>query len=780
MCNHSLKRNELNVKLLKKAAGLPRRLWVALLLILASLELSPVLASEVVLQDIKLQRQGNLVLVDIDFGVALLYQKHFPQKFGEILQIQLNLSEQHDRPIHKEVRQANDMQAPADLAGFLIYVTYEEGVPGGPYLTLRFSRPVSFEVRAGSSLENITIAVTDEGGPPTVTAGVDTAEPLETESESASEGRRTTPQAAPDASQVDEMMAKARQTLTFGDASGAIELLRKIIRMPDNQQTQDARELLGLALERSNQIPRAKFEYKKYLQLYEKGEGPDRVRQRLTALQNLGVQPRQKLRRARREEQEEDFRWFGRWSESYSSYFVQYEPKEGKPDPGAFVASRTTSSNLNLRGRYRGSDSNVQTVVSASHLYDFEDRERTDGRISYINAEYEGLKNGLSGVAGRQRVSNSGVFDRFDGLLAGYRLNETTRVHVMAGEPVDFFNSKLDDKKKFWGLKLDLGDTKAKLNGNLYSVSQTVASLSDRQAVGGVIRYTQKELTGFALADYDYGFNELIAANFRLGWQALEKVKFDVSYNYRSELNLSKALAFAGSEVYDITRYLKDGLDAAQIEAIARSRAGAQSNWTVGSTYQVDKDRQLNMDINVFSSKGYGGVPEDVIGTPCNSPDQATNGCNLTYVPSSSTDTAHILKTVPGGAGTSNQYQMNLQWISTNTFVERDLHVIGTQLSWFSTYDQYGIYVNSRLPPYKNWNPRPRLNVYKRTFAAGGSASTTGSMVAIEPSLKVDFRWKRAWVFDIEAGMSYLRYSNPNSANQRNETIRMGYHYTFN
>jgi len=725
-------------------------------------------SAETVLQDIKLVKQGDIVLIDIDFGMPLLYQKHFPQKFGEILQVQLSLNGEPDGRIHKEVRQSNDIQAPAGLDGFLIYVTYEEGVPGGPYLTLRFSHAVNFEVRAGSSLESLTIAVTN-------IASAETGE----EDSGDQKRRHGSAQTIPE-EKVDELMAHARQSLTFGDADGAIDLLRRIVRMPENKHTQDARELLGLALERSNQIPRAKFEYKKYLQLYKDGEGPERVRQRLLALQNIGLQRKKQLRRVRRDEADEEFKWFGHWSQSYQSYFVQEEALQNEnPDVLSQVASRIITSNLNLQGRLRGADSNIQTVFSANHLYDFIDRDKSDARISYFNFDYDGFKSGVSTVIGRQRARNSGVFERFDGIVTGYRVTDSIRPYFFAGKPVSFFDSDLYDKK-FWGSKLDIGTNKDPFGSTLYYMHQLVDDFHDREAVGSVLRFTQKSFTAFALLDYDVRFQEMIAINSRVGWQIGENTKINTSYNRRSDLTLSKAVRQAQNtttnQIYNLTidEYMRLGFSEADIENVARAFAISQENWTIGASYQLDKDRQFNVDFSVFSNSGYDPLPEYLSQT------SAIDAGDPAFLALQSKEI--------GSPGTKNQYQVQTQWISSNTFVERDLHVLGLRYSRFSGYQQGSIFVNSRLPPYMNWNPRPRLNItqirrHPKPGINGGQSIGGETMVAIEPSLKVDYRWKRAWVFDAEIGFSFKRYSGGDSENPtpgtKNETIRIGYNYTF-
>jgi len=306
---------------------------------------------------------------------------------------------------------------------------------------------------------------------------------------------------------------------------------------------------------------------------------------------------------------------------------------------------------------------------------------------------------------------------------------------------------------------------------------QLVDNLHDREAVGTVLRYTKRTFTSFVLADYDLRFKEMIAINARLGWQLGEKFKLNTSFNRRSDLTLSKAVRQAPDTtnnliVYDLTmaEYQRLGFTEEDIQNVARAFAITQENWTVGGAYQMDKDRQFNLDFSVFSNSGYEALPA-YLGTT-----GYINTADLAY--------DALSKKEAGSPGTKNQYMVQAQWISTNTFVERDLHVLGMRYARFSGYQQNSFYVNSRLPPYLNWNPRPRLNITqirrhpKEPLTSTSTALSGETMIAVEPSLKVDYRWKRSWVFDAEIGLSFKKYSG-NTPNTNNQTLRIGYNYTF-
>ena len=127
--------------------------------------------------------------------------------------------------------------------------------------------------------------------------------------------------------------------------------------------------------------------------------------------------------------------------------------------------------------------------------------------------------------------------------------------------------------------------------------------------------------------------------------------------------------------------------------------------------------------------------------------------------------------------GTGSQYSLSVQYIASNMFAERDLHVAGLRYSDFSSYNEISLFLNSRLPPVMGWKPRPRINLSQRSFE--GSSTTEGSRFAIAPSIKVDYRYLKKWVFDVELGFEWVTYSSSTVDDETRQNIRIGYHYTF-
>ncbi len=704
-----------------------------LLLLMFSVVIQPVFAAQVVLDEVGVTTSGNATTFTINFGLPLEYKKHFPRNVGEIVQIQLSLDNEDgaDRVLHKEVREGGELLTNKDKESVLVYVTYEEGVPGGPYLTLRFTHPVRFDIRPGPNRKSVSIIVYD-----------DQQDDKKSDDKAGSKDKA--------GKSVDLMMAKARQAITFGNNKGAIELLRKIIRKKGHGHLQEANELLGLALERDKQIQRAKYEYRKYLKNYPEGEGSARVSQRLAALRAIRAKPKRKLRRSKRAKRRDKVMTFGRFTQAYSEYYVDRELEGLAEEIEQELQQRLLSSNFSLKSRYRSEDRTVFGVLNASQSHDFlagtagredDDEDDYDIRRMYIDVDDHVYK--IVGKVGRQSSRNGGVFGTFDGVVAGYRIAPRWLMSVMAGKPIIRTFSDIDIyEKSFYGVKFDVTSEDKKFSNNIFFVQQEVDGILDRQAIGGDIRYAKKGLSIFGLLDYDLFYNDVSLFNVRVGWSYSESNKLNFSFNRRQLYMTSSALE--GMSVNTIDELL-DVISEKEIQRIAKERTRSNDTLTIGNSYQINKDQQLNVDVTVLQSSG------------------APGGTDPLEVPPNDT--------ISPVEATGSQYIYSLQWISSNTFVERDLYVVGLRQSEFSRYTDTSVFVNARVPINKKWRSGFRLNVSSRESTSFGGRST------ISPLIKLNFRLSRAWSFDSEIGFDFV--NNEDSPDEVRTRGRVAYNYTF-
>jgi hypothetical protein len=109
------------------------------------------LVSEVVLT--KDKEKSNL---QVDFASPVRYVGHFPENEGDILQIKLRAISFHD---FNENYSLIDLflQTPEARDSHIADIRYEGNVPGGPFLIIKFTQPVSYQVGEGDGLKAMLI-----------------------------------------------------------------------------------------------------------------------------------------------------------------------------------------------------------------------------------------------------------------------------------------------------------------------------------------------------------------------------------------------------------------------------------------------------------------------------------------------------------------------------------------------------------------------------------------------------------------------------------------------
>ncbi|MDH5547202.1 MAG: hypothetical protein OEZ43_16565 [Gammaproteobacteria bacterium] len=101
------------------------------------------------------EHRGSLEL-QIKFNIPVRYEDHTPKNSGHIVQIKV-------RPVSFSDTGKNEyLGSETILPGFaaqvpITDVAYEGAVPGGPLLTLRFSKPVTFTVTEDADFSSIIL-----------------------------------------------------------------------------------------------------------------------------------------------------------------------------------------------------------------------------------------------------------------------------------------------------------------------------------------------------------------------------------------------------------------------------------------------------------------------------------------------------------------------------------------------------------------------------------------------------------------------------------------------
>lgn len=109
-----------------------------------------------VIETVDIFKEDENIVVQIDFSIPVRYVNHFPKNTGEILQIKFRLVSlaQADR---KEIISSKSLRPELVKQISLVNITFEGGVPDGPYVTFLFDKPMKYEVREDAQLKSLFV-----------------------------------------------------------------------------------------------------------------------------------------------------------------------------------------------------------------------------------------------------------------------------------------------------------------------------------------------------------------------------------------------------------------------------------------------------------------------------------------------------------------------------------------------------------------------------------------------------------------------------------------------
>ncbi|MCK5481342.1 MAG: hypothetical protein KAJ06_09350, partial [Gammaproteobacteria bacterium] len=353
-------------------------------------------------------------------------------------------------------------------------VTYESTVPGNSRLTVRFQRNVQIEVLAGKDVRTLIIQLPQpkEAAPPPVQQP-----PTEVQIPASVDPK------------IQALMETARQAVATKDFSTAIRLYEKVLREGDPAIIPIALEFLGVAREKNGQRAQAKAVYQRYLAEYPAGEAAERVQQRLTGLITAAKRPPGKLREAKAQPgARPDWQVFGGLSQFYRRDNQTTDLDEDNELTSVTRSSLTTD--LDLSARLRTDAYSVRTRFSGGYEYDFlSDGPGNEARVSTLYARFSNRKRNLHLQPGRQPGNKGGILGRFDGVLFSAGLPKEITLNLVGGYPVNSSRDSVDTDRYFFGANVDLKPFGKEWDLNAFIIHQDVEGITDRQAVGGELRY---------------------------------------------------------------------------------------------------------------------------------------------------------------------------------------------------------------------------------------------------------------------------------------------------
>ena len=700
---------------------------------------------DAVLSDAELVTRAGCAILKVNFDVRIRYSHHFPLDHGSELQIALTAIDRNQL-VAMQLLRREAARPPAARSAAIMAIDFETRQAIGSVLGIHFERPVYYQVAQSADLQSIVVAISGarpnaackpefagRGDPPTVLwRHSPAAGPAAGDSRPMAPPSGTIADA--DLRGVAAAMDEARAALAKKDFTGAIALLTKALHYPENKYSAEAQELLGLAHQRGGQPDAARAAYEDYLRRYPRGEGAERVQQRLAGLVTASGESGEKLRTPRllgAPPLGSQFAPAGATTWSFAGSISQFYIRDD-----SFQVARDASTAPNPNDEADAHQVHQNQMLTSVDLTAAWNNADTKGKIRFSGTNELPLDAGppdrfgvaalfseiaikdwdVFARAGRQVRNTDGVLGRFDGGLVSWQALPFAKVNVVAGSPVlTRFDLPFRDDKFFSGVSADFGPFFGGFEASVYAIDQRARWLIDRQAVGTELRYFDLTKTGFLTFDYDVHFQQLNAAIFSGSWTLPDKSTIYGGADYRKTPFLSTWNALLNQPfvtLYDMLRLQTRE----ELQQLAINQTPTYRSAMIGYSRPLNDHFQVSGDATVV---------------------------NLTQ-PLLPSVVDPGLPSLPAG----NEYYLSTQLMGMNLITDGDMYIAGLRYSRLLDSNMYVLDFNTRYPLFKELAISPRLRLGYRA----GRGIDLKEYTAV-PSLLIDYYWTPQLSFEFEGGV---------------------------
>lgn len=535
--------------------------------------------------------------------------------------------------------------------------------------------------------------------------------------EAAAEAARQTPGIAATASadgntlteqEITALMAEARENLLDQDYAGAIANYTRVLQEGRLHRPQ-ARENLGLARERNNQLAHARAEYQAYLREFPSGDGVLRVRQRLNGLLTASEAPRNPLRAASSSSR-------GRWDVGAGiSQYYRRDVNQFSEDQAEIISLSAMFSDIDLRVERGGDRIDLLGRITVNHMKDMrdeQDRVRGDqSRFSYAYLDVAAADGDWNLRLGRQSLHNRGVLGRFDGVHAAYEWAPDRRVHFTSGFPVESTRNSLETGRQFYGAAIDFDDLVGNWDFSTFLNTQTIEGIADRQAIGIEARYIDERRTLTSLLDYETGYSKLNSLLVLGTWRFENRMTLSTLLDLRMSPILSTRNALIGQPIASIDELLLVWTEE-EVRQLALDRTSESRTVTLGMAMPIGERLQFNADVTVTE---YGETLESggVLAIP--------------------------------GTGAQTYYSTSL--IGSGLFGAGDVMIVSLRFGDSESFKTRQLTWDARFPIGRHLRLNPRLRL-----ASWQGLLDTRSRDTISPSLRLLLNMRKRYRLELEIG----------------------------
>ena len=516
----------------------------------------------------------------------------------------------------------------------------------------------------------------------------------------------------PGQGELNDAMIDGRRALLEQRYADAISEYTFVLESPGHEHGAEAREMLGVAHERTGNIQSAIGEYSAFLAEYPDHLTAERVRDRVTSL-TLAAEDSTAttaVASARRAAPESDA-W--RFHGGISHYY--WRNQEQVVHDGDYLVSGSGLLGLaDFSASRRGSRFDLLARFNGAYQHDLAE-DRNTGDIAWVSDAFVDIRDkqwDWQARLGRQTRRADGVPTRFDGVGVRYALKPDLSVSVSAGVPMDSPRYIGDADRAFIaGSARMTGLLDGRATASVFTHQQTVDGIYDRQAVGGDITYRQGNVTVLSYLDIDLSYNTLNTVLVNTVWRLENGWTVNGRVDVGSLPYLTTRNALSGQQATSVAELL-EVYSEGQVRRLARDRTAQATTASAGLSIPLGERFDLSLDATLRRSDGTvasGGVAA-----------------------------------IPA---TGDQLFLNAMLVGTSVIRENDLLMMTLRSNTTRSRDTTSLLLDARLPFGRALRINPRLTVSQHT----PNDSRASKQTILTPAMRVLYRW-RSVLFELEAG----------------------------
>ena len=450
---------------------------------------------------------GNNLELTISFSTEIRYISHMPVDKAEVLRVNVEII----NPCDAEEIDSIETRWPTKADWHPQFkVTFPElihplnsttGVCNatrsrvflGHTLQVRFEKETAYRVRLGNDRRSIVLTIPstkklmlDNALPPTTPL---TSLPVATTPPAVSEVNQPptlnakpevteTPPLAPVPETVApvDLLVQGKIALKAGDPAKATQLFNRLLNLPQNEYSQEAQQLVGLAREKNGELDKAKLEYELYLKLYPQGDGANMVKKQLEGLAVAQTLPKQAVQTKPRKPVKEIHQntFLGSLSQYYYGGLSQTTTANGAGEVDKLNSTDQSAliTNISATERFRHNQYDTKIVFRDTQVSNFLANVPDKNTISAAYIEHTNKADDYMFRVGKQSGTSQGVLGRFDGAFVRYGIKPNWHLTGVVGEPDNGSRSQVQTSRHFYGIGLEFGPIAEKWSGMVYGIQR--------------------------------------------------------------------------------------------------------------------------------------------------------------------------------------------------------------------------------------------------------------------------------------------------------------------